>query len=241
MQKYQHHLVWVTLLLACFGVPVICMAGYGKSGVGGGGGGGSSPPPPPVDHSASIAARKQLGEATAEFNKANHAAVEILNSARHDCQQRPAWIAAQSALKADQARVDAARGQVMATLEKDAGYLSLKAAKLKADEERDTASKDPGLSPADRQNIVQTALTASAACTKRLNESLQSDAAFTAAQAQVAADSQKINALLGECDAATKQSPQYQSATAAVEQKQQALADARKLLASAMASEAQAR
>jgi chromosome segregation ATPase len=229
-------LIALALSLILIHRPALCPAGYGsKSGGGGGGGGPSSTPP--VDRSASTAARKQLAEATTEFNKASRAATEIVTHLRQESQHKPEWTKAQTVLKSDQAKLEAARNAVTTRLEKDASYLSLKSAKSKADADREASAKDPGATAEERQAAAQAALAASAACSKRLSEAVQSDSAVLAAQAQVAEDTKKTSALLAEYDAAAKQTPEYQAALAIADQKQQTVTEARKSLASALAAE----
>ena len=221
-------------------MPALCPAGYGAKSSGGGRGGGGAAPPPPVDHSASIAARKRVSEATAEVNKATQAVAAIVALLRQPFQQKPEWVAAQAELKADQSAFGLAKEAVLLKLQKDPAYLPLKTAKQTAEADRDALQNNPSATPEDRLRVANAVFTAAEALTKREGEALMADAAVQTARAKVAEDNQKINALLKEFNELTRQDTQWQAAMAIVDQKEQAAAEARKALAAAVGQEARA-
>jgi hypothetical protein len=244
--RWLHLLIVVSIGALALSLPLVSEAGYGNKGGANNSNSNNSnnnnttPPPPPVDHSGSTEARKKVTDATAEVNKATRAVAEIVARLRHDFQQKPEWAAAQAKQKGDQATFDVAREEALAKLQKDPKYISLKTAKTKADAEREALQKDPGATPEDQQRVTNAVFTATEALTKAESDALLSDPAVATARAQLAEDNKKINALLAEFDGVTKQNADWQAATAVVDQKQQAAADARKALAAAIAQEAQA-
>jgi hypothetical protein len=227
--------------------PLSLAAGYGKKSTGTGTAGNNSntnnnnnTPPPPVDHSASIEAKKKLAEATADANKANRAASDIVAALRRDFQQKPEWTAAQTALKDDQGKFDLVHDGTIAKLQRDPKYTALKTARLKAEAERDAMLKEGRGSAEDQKRAIDAVFIAAEAFTKMENAALASDPAVTVARDQLAEDNKKAAALLAQFDAIVKQNPDWLKANQEVEQKQQAVADARKTLTAALATEAQA-
>ena len=238
----------IVLLVSAFYASEL-FAGYGAKQSGGGANTNTNTntpkappaaPPPPVDHSASIGARKQVTEATAQLTDANRALAEIVNKLRQAFQRKPEWIAAQSAMKADQAAMAVAHDAVLDKLQKDPAYSALKATKVKAEAERDALEKEPGASAEDKKRVGDAVFAATEATNKAENAALLADGNVAAARAQLATSNQKVTALLSEFDASLQQNPDWQAASQVVAQKQQVLADARKALATAIATEAQA-
>ena len=213
---------------------------YGKgSGTSGGNGTGTSTTPPPVDHSASTDAKKKVADATVELTKDNHALADVVAKLRKEFQQKPEWIAAQTAVANDQAKLDAAHDAVLAKLQKDSNYVAMKTAKAKAETDRDALQKDGGAAE-DLDRAGKAVFTASAATTKVEADAMNADLGVSDARSQLAEENRKIAGLLAEFDAANKQNADWQAASKVVEQQQQVLADARKALAAAIATEAQA-
>jgi hypothetical protein len=238
------HAIAALFAVICLSLkPALCQAGYGaKSGGGGGGGGGgnSTPAPPPVDHSASIAARKVVTEATAEVNNANQGVAAVVARLRPAFQQKPEWVAAQAELKADQSTFGMAKDAVLLKLQKDPAYLALKTARQTAETDRDALQKEPGATPEERNRVANAVFTATEALTKREGEALLADDGVQAGRTKVGEDNKKIAVLNAEFDALARQDAQWQAAMVIVDQKQQVVADARKALAAAVAQEAQA-
>jgi len=222
-------------------------AGYGggmRIGGGGGGGGQSAPrpppapPPPPIDHSASTKARQDVQVATAELERANAGLTALTAQLRHArLEPTSAWKDAAAAVAAAQKQFDAAKESVMKTLKGDAAYTGALAerAKAQADHEAMQAS-----TPIEERYRIANAIISTAQVISALETgAVMNNPVSAKAKAELDAANGTTAALQASFDATLARDTTWSAAAKAVEDRRQRLADAKKALTDALASEAQ--
>jgi hypothetical protein len=235
----------LTLLTLCLFLTTPIFAGYGGGGMRMSGGGSSSSSssntPPPVDRSASIKARKDVNAATAEVNKATNAQNAIVAKLRIEFERTPDWKAAQSTLKSAQSEYDGAKRAALTALADQPGYRSARAAREKAESDRDALRANPSAATEDqRVRIAKAAFDSAQALSKLESDALAADPAAKAAVAKVTQSKSAAADLLKTFEASCSENADWQAAQKVIDEKKEALATAQKSLADALAQEAQA-
>jgi hypothetical protein len=220
-------------------------AGYGGGGIGRRGGGGSSytpppapPPPPPIDHSASNRAKQDVQTANAELERANQALASVTTQL-HKSRLEPtsAWKDAAAAVVAAQKQFDAAREVAMKKLKADAAYQGALAERAKTVAEHEALQTS---TPIEERYRIANAMVSTAQVIAALEAgAVSNDPAAAKAKADLDAAKAKEASLQSAFDATLGNDPNWSAASKSVEERKQHLADARKALADALASEAQ--
>jgi hypothetical protein len=236
----------LTLLLTiCTTLTTPAFAGYGGGGMRMSGGSssssGSSNSPPPIDRSASIKARKDVNAAAAEVNKATNAQNAIVARLRIDFERTPDWKAVQSSLKSAQSDYDAARRAALAALADLPAYRSARAAREKAESDREALRANPTAATEDqRLRIAKAAFDSSQTLSKLESDALAADPAAKAATTKLAGTKSALADLLKTFEASCSENADWQVAQKVIDEKKETLATAQKSLADALAQEAQA-
>lgn len=220
-------------------------AGYGGMRLGGGGGGGGqrstpppAPPPPPIDHSASTKAKQDVQTATAELDRANAALATVTAQLRKmKLEPTSAWKEAAALVAAAQKRYDAARETAMTKLKGDAAYQGALADRAKAKADHDGMQ---ATTPIEERYRIANAMVSTAQLITSLEAgAVMNDPLAAKAKADLDAANAKEAELQSAFDATLGNDPNWSAASKAVEDRKQRVADAKKALSDALASEAQ--